>query len=165
MKLQQVMADKEEFITIIQENKAVIYKICYIYSHSQEELADLYQEVVLNLWLSWPGFRKESKAITWIYRVGLNTCVSFVRKDKRRIKALPLKTDINLFDESNHEFDALQELYKMIDCLNKLEKTLILLWLEERSYEEIALITGLSRSNVAVKLLRIKEKLKQMSDK
>src|SRR5574344_2321479 len=119
------MADKEEFITIIQENKAVIYKICYIYSHSQEELADLYQEVVLNLWRSWPGFRKESKASIWIYRVGLNTCISFVRKNKRRIKALPLKTDINLFDESNHEFDALQELYKMIDCLNK-EDNLIL---------------------------------------
>jgi RNA polymerase sigma-70 factor, ECF subfamily len=147
---------KSEFTEIIEEYKAVIYKVCYVYAQDKEEINDYYQEILINLWNSYPKFRGESKISTWIYKVSLNTCITFIRKKKRKPSTTPLSIDVTLFEDS--------ELYKLINRLEKMEKTLILLWLEEKNYDEIAEITGLTRSNVAVKLMRIKNKLKELSN-
>ena len=148
MKAQQ---QEKEFIALVEEYKQVIYKVCYIYASDPENLNDLYQEVVINLWKAFPRFRGECKASTWVYRIGLNTCISFFRKSKSK-------------PEEEDKTTQLHELYRMINRLGRLERALILLWLEEKSYQEMADITGLSRNNVAVKLNRIKEKLRIMSN-
>lgn len=155
---------KSEFTEIIEEYKAVIYKVCYVYAQDKEEINDYYQEILINLWNSYPKFRGESKISTWIYKVSLNTCITFIRKKKRKPSTTPLSIDVTLFEDSEANKQEIEELYKLINRLEKMEKTLILLWLEEKNYDEIADITGLTRSNVAVKLMRIKNKLKELSN-
>lgn len=156
---------EKEFIELVEEYKQVIYKVCYIYATDPDNLNDLYQEVVINLWKAFPRFRGECKASTWVYRIGLNTCISFFRKSKSRPEVVPISVDLETVAEEEVDRTAqLHELYRMINCLGQLERALILLWLEEKSYQEMADITGISRNNVAVKLNRIKEKLRTMSN-
>jgi len=155
---------EKEFISLVEEYKQVIYKVCYIYSTSEENLSDLYQEVVINLWKAFPHFRGDCKVSTWVYRIGLNTCISFFRKSKSRPQIVPLSVDLADFTEEEDTTALIHELYQMINRLGRIERALILLWLEEKSYQEIADITGLSRVNVGTKLNRIKEKLRTMSN-
>lgn len=155
---------EKEFISLVEAHKRIIYKVCYMYAADSESLNDLYQEVVINLWESFPRFRNECKASTWVYRIGLNTCISFFRKSKSRPEVVPVTIDLEMFDEESDKASRLRELYRMINRLGQLERALILLWLEEKSYQEIADITGISPSHVGVKLTRIREKLKAMSN-
>lgn len=155
---------EKEFVSLVEEHKKIIYKVCYIYATDELNLNDLYQEIVINIWNSFPRFRGECKVSTWVYRIGLNTCISFFRKSKSKPEVVPLTIDIESFAEEEDKTARLRELYRLINYLGKLERALILLWLEEKSYQEMADITGLTRSNVAVKLTRIKEKLKSMSN-
>jgi RNA polymerase sigma-70 factor, ECF subfamily len=160
--------DKQElekaFIALVEEHKRIIYKVCYVYAADRENLNDLYQEVVINLWKAYPRFRGECAASTWVYRIGLNTCISFFRKSKSRPEVVPITVDLEAFAEEEDKTASLRELYRMINSLGQLERALILLWLEERSYQEIADIIGISKNNVAVRLNRIREKLKTMSN-
>ncbi len=153
---------EKEFIDLLVGHKEVIYKVCFMYARDKDDVNDLYQETVLNLWKAFPGFRKDSLPSTWIYRIALNTCISDLRK-KKNMNYIPLEMNMDLYEECGHN-ELLDSLYQLIKRLNKLEKMFILLWLDEKSYEEIAEITGISRSNVAVRLHRIKDKLKKMSD-
>lgn len=155
---------EKEFISLVEAHKRIIYKVCYMYASDRENLNDLYQEVVINLWKAFPRFRGECEASTWVYRIGLNTCISFFRKSKSRPEVVPITMDLEAFADEEDQTARLNELYRMINSLNQLERALILLWLEERSYQEIAEIIGISRNNVAVKLNRIREKLKEMSN-
>lgn len=155
---------EKEFISLVEEHKRIIWKVCYIYAADRESLNDLYQEIVINLWKAFPRFRSECKASTWVYRIGLNTCISFFRKTKSRPEVVPITVDLESFDEESDKASYLRELYRMINRLDQLERALILLWLEEKSYQEIADITGISPSHVGVKLTRIREKLKSMSN-
>lgn len=155
---------EKEFISLVEAHKRIIYKVCYMYASDRENLNDLYQEVVINLWKAFPRFRGECEASTWVYRIGLNTCISFFRKSKSRPEVVPITMDLEAFADEEDQTARLNELYRMINSLNQLERALILLWLEERSYQEIAEIIGISRNNVAVKLNRIREKLKAMSN-
>lgn len=155
---------ENEFIAIIEDYQRVIYKVCYIYSTDNDHLNDLYQESVLNLWKSFPKFRNECKISTWIYRITLNTCTTFYRHHSRSPKFVPLTAQLEMISENADEISLIHELYNLINQLDKLEKALILLYLEERPYQEIADITGLSSTNVATKLSRIREKLKRMSN-
>jgi RNA polymerase sigma-70 factor (ECF subfamily) len=155
---------EKDFITLVEDYKQVIYKVCYVYAADPENLNDMYQEVVINLWKAYPRFRGESKVSTWIYRISLNTCISFYRKSKKKPEIIPLTIDLEAQACSDDKSLQIRELYQMINWLGRLERALILLWLEEKSYQEIADITGLSRNNIAVKLNRIKEKLKTMSN-
>ena len=148
------MTLKEEYTQMVMEYKDVIFKVCYIYAE-KEYIDDYYQEVLIQLWRSFPKFRGDSKLSSWIYRI---------RKKKRNLPLAPIDVEVTIYDESFEKRQQLEVLYNLINKLNKLEKSIILLWLEERSYEEIASITGLSRNNVAIKLNRIKEKLKNMSN-
>ncbi|NCB19859.1 MAG: sigma-70 family RNA polymerase sigma factor [Bacteroidia bacterium] len=156
------MNTKEEFLILLEQSRNIIYKICYVYSTDLHPQEDLFQEVVINLWNSWPRFRHDCKAQTWVYRISLNTCISYLRKSKSRPDYLPLTQNIEVVAE---EFDLARtrELYNLINKLDKIEKALVLLYIEEKSHEEISQIIGIPRTNVAVKLFRIKEKLKQMS--
>lgn len=146
---------------MVNRYKDVIFKVCYVYA-SREELEDYYQEVLIQLWRSLPKFRNESKMSTWIYRISLNTCISYVRKNKKVNKVSLI--DLDFIDNDIEKKYYIDELYLLINRLNKFEKAIILLWLEERDYEEIASIVGISKNNVAVKLNRIKEKLRRMSN-
>ena len=146
---------------MVNRYKDVIFKVCYVYA-SREELEDYYQEVLIQLWRSLPKFRNESKMSTWIYRVSLNTCISYVRKNKKVNKVSLI--DLDFIDNDIEKKYYIDELYLLINRLNKFEKAIILLWLEDRDYEEIASIVGISKNNVAVKLNRIKDKLRRMSN-
>lgn len=155
---------ENEFIALIENYQRVIYKVCYLYSKDKDNLNDLYQESILNLWRSYPRFRNECKASTWIYKITLNTCISFFRRFSKSPKFVPLSATLETIIDNNNEIALIHELYNLINRLGNLEKALILLYLEEKSYQEIANITGLSLTNVATRLCRIKEKLKRMSN-
>ena len=155
---------EKEFLEMIEAQKRTIYKVCYIYANNQDDLNDLFQETVLNLWKSFPRYRGDSKLVTWVYRIAMNTCITFLRRSGTRPQAIPLTADMAQIAADEGTAAQLQELYKLINQLGKLERALILLWLEERSYQEMADILGISKANVAVKLNRVKEKLKKMSN-
>ncbi|GAE82973.1 RNA polymerase sigma factor [Bacteroides reticulotermitis] len=160
----EVNGDTErEFMALIRTYERVIYKVCYLYARPNAPLNDLYQDVVLNLWKAYPKFRGECKISTWFYRIALNTCISFVRKEKNVPEMISLTGDFDrLIEENDPLNDMLRQLYQLINQLGQLDKSIILLYLEEKSYEEIAEITGLTLTNVATKLSRIKDKLKKM---
>ena len=150
---------EQEFVSVVREYERVIYKVCYLYTTPNATLNDLYQEVVLNLWKAFPKFRRECKISTWIYRIALNTCISFIRKEKNIPEIVTLTQEADRTEETDETQAMLRQLYRMINRLGQLEKSIILLYLEEKSYEEIAEITGLTLTNVATKLSRIKDKL------
>ena len=154
---------EQEFLSVIREYERVIYKVCYLYTNPNAPLNDLYQDVILNLWKAYPKFRKECKISTWIYRIALNTCISFFRKEKNvpEIVTLTYETDW-VIEEHDPIHEMLRQLYQVINQLGQLDKSIILLYLEDKSYEDIAEITGLTVTNVATKLSRIKDKLKKM---
>lgn len=156
---------EKEFTQMIIENRQIIFKVCYIYTTDEYTIEELSQETLLNLWRAYPRFRGESKLSTWIYRVAMNTCISYMRQASSRPQTTALPFDLRSEIETDGDRNYyLQELYAMINRLGKLERALILLWLEDRSYAEISEILGISKTNVAVLLHRTKEKLKRMSN-
>ena len=159
------MNEQEQFfLSLVEQHKQIIYKVCFMYASDDETVNDLFQEVTLNLWKSLPRFRGDSKATTWVYRIAVNTCISWLRVSGKRIKTVPLTFSMTELLSDEQEKENLRELYAMINRLGKLERALILLWLEERSYEEIAEILDISVSNVGVRINRIKAKLVLMSN-
>ena len=156
---------EQEFLNMVEAQKRTIYKVCYMYANERDDLNDLFQETVLNLWKSFPRYRGESTLNTWVYRIAMNTCITFLRRSNTRPQTIPMTANVaDLMAEEESKAGQLQELYRLINQLGKLERALILLWLEERSYDEMADILGISKANVAVKLFRTKEKLKKMSN-
>ena len=156
------MDNKEtEFSRIIREQKATIYTVCYMFSKDKEEVDDLFQEVLVRLWQGYDSFQGKSDLRTWIYRVSLNTCISIDRKKKRR-KTQPLLEGVDLFDKNDADNRQTDLLHERIGRLQAFDRAIVLLWLENLSYEEIAQIVGISVKNVSVRLYRIKEQLKQM---
>lgn len=153
---------EREFLEMIRQHSGIIYKVAILYQDKENVLDDLYQEVVLNLWKSFPTFRGDSSSSTWIYRVALNTCVSFFRKSKRKPMYVELSSDLKIPFADNTMY--INDLYTLINQLSKLERAIIFLWLEEKSYKEIAEIIGISATNVSTRINRIKEKLKKMSN-
>lgn len=151
-----------EFEMMIFENQPLILKICSIYASNEVDREDLFQEIVINLWQGIKGFEGKSKLSTWIYRVGLNTAISKARKMKRNVlqytQSLPDREWV-VDSTQEHEVEAL---YKAIEFLKPTEKAIVLLYLENKSYEEISEIVGIGKSNVSVKLVRLKKKLEQL---
>ena len=154
---------EQEFLSVIREYERVIYKVCYLYTTPNATLSDLYQEVVLNIWKAFPKFRRECKISTWIYRIALNTCISFIRKEKNIPEIVTLTQEADRSEEDDETQAMLRQLLPDDKPVRAMEKSIILLYLEEKSYEEIAEITGLTITNVATKLNRIKDKLKKMN--
>ena len=133
------------------QNKRIIYKICFMYARDNDDINDLYQDV------------GHSSVSTWIYRITLNTCITNLRK-KKNYDYVPLKQDIDILDDCEHD-ECMKHLYQLIHQLDNVDKMYIMLWLDEKSYDEIAEIVGVGRNNVAIRIHRIKEKLKKMSNR
>ncbi|MCL1626922.1 RNA polymerase sigma factor [Bacteroides caecicola] len=150
-----------DFIRILKEYKTTIYTVCFMFSKDKDEVNDMYQEVSINLWKGFDNFAQKSEMKTWIYRISLNTCISFDRKKKRR-KTVPLTVDIDLFEDNDHESKQIKALYNRINKLEPFDRAIILLWLENLPYDEIGAIVGISTKNVSVRLSRIREQLKNM---
>ena len=155
------MQNKNEFVRVIQENEALIYKVSKVYTNSREDAQDLYQEIVYQLWKSFGSFRHESKLSTWMYRIALNTAISNLNKEKRKGTFLPISDWVLNRTETD---DPLREerfelLYAHIRELSTVEKGIILIYLEGKSYEEMAAITGFTTTNIGTRLGRIKQKL------
>ena len=153
-----------EFAQTVREHKGTIYTVCYMFSNNPEEVADLFQEILINLWKGFAKFRGDSNIRTWIYRVSLNTCISSERKKSRKIETLPLTMDINLFSDSDDDTKQIQLLRNRINKLGPFDRAIVLLWLENLSYDEIGAIVGISAKNVSIRLVRIKDQLKNMSN-
>ena len=155
---------EKEFTDILREHKGTIYTVCYMFSNNSDEVADLFQEILINIWNGFRKFRGESSLNTWIWRVSFNTCVSHSKKNSRRPKTAPLSMDINLFDESQEDVRQIKMLQKRIKKLGPFDRAIVLLWLEDMSYAEIGEIVGISEKNVSVRLVRIREQLKKMNN-
>lgn len=150
---------EKEFEAIVRQHKGTIYTVCYMFSKDKDEVEDLFQETLINMWRGFENFRGDSKADTWIWRVALNTCLSNDRKKRRRGEHVPLEMASDLFTDSDDESRQIQQLKARINQLQVMDRALVLLWLENMSYEEIGAIMGISVKNVSVKLVRIKEQL------
>jgi len=161
------MIDKrtEIFLKRISENRSIIHKVCNVYCNNAEEKKDLMQEITLQLWKAFPAFKEQSLFSTWMYRVAFNTAVTNIRKSKKhpihealseKQYHLVEKEDIPNLDEE------INRLYRAIGKLNDIEKAIILLYLEKKSYAEIGEIVGLSEKNISVRIVRIKSKLKKL---
>ena len=153
-----------DFARIVREHKSTIYTVCYMFSKDEEEVADLFQDILVNLWKGYAKFREDSSVRTWIYRVSLNTCISADRKKKKKGETVPLDMNINLFDDSVEDMKQIRMLQSRISRLGPFDRAIVLLWLENLSYDEIGAVVGITAKNVSVRLFRIKEQLKKMSD-
>lgn len=154
---------EQEFSRLIHEYKSTIYTVCYMFSKDKEEVNDLFQDILINIWNGISHFEGKSKISSWIYRISLNTCISADRK-KRRIPTIPLEMDIDLYEDNDTDSRQIQMLYKRIHRLQPFSRAIVLLWLEGMPYDEIASIVGISAKNVSVRLARIREELKNMKD-
>lgn len=152
------------FAQMIREHKSTIYTVCFMFSKDSDEVSDLFQEVLINLWKGYESFQNRSNIDTWIWKVSFNTCISYERKKQKRA-TLPLTMDINLFEDKDEDSRQIRQLYNRIHRLKPFDRAIVLLWLENMSYEEIGAIVGISTKNVSVRLYRIKEELKKMSNR
>ncbi len=161
--------NKKELVKLIQENKGIVFKICNSYCHNKGDREDLAQEIIYQLWKSGKTFHADQKFSTWMYKVALNVAISFYRKSKRANELVSFKEnlkDIEDDDFENADYENEYEktrksLQKSINELKELDRALMILFLEAKSYKEIAEILGITETNVATKISRIKDKLKQ----
>lgn len=156
---------EKEFLHIIRKNQGIIHKVCNIYCDTEDDRNDLFQEIVVQLWKSYPNFRRESKVSTWMYRVALNTAITSFKKSKRRPDQSSLTYDNFQIEDEKYDTETeenIKVLHKAIQQLTGIEKSIVLLYLENKKYEEIAEITGITQNYVRVKMNRIKKKLKKL---
>jgi RNA polymerase sigma factor (sigma-70 family) len=153
------------FIQLIEEHKAMLFKICRIYQNDEADRDDLMQEMILQLWIAFDSFKGKSKFSTWMYRVALNTAIIFFKKQKRRPDNEPLPDQLDHLAADPVDTSKDQQLtlfYKAVQQLNKVEKALIFLYMEDQPYENIARDLGISEINVRVRINRTKNKLKEI---
>ena len=153
---------EKDFLKIVEDNQGIIYKVCKMYRDTKEDQEDLFQEIVLQLWKSYPKYRGESKVSTWMYRIALNTAIAIFRKNKIELEfneKIP-KENHSKYKETPSENE--ERLFDAIRTLNKAERAIIALYLEDYPYNEIGEIIGITENYVGVKISRIKEKLKHI---
>jgi len=155
---------EKEFEKRICEHGALIHKVCRIYAYTEADRQDLFQEIVIHLWKAYPNFKGHSKFSTWLYRVAINTAITGKRKQKNFITSYePELLPSHLPDEKGQEEEQWQQLYKAIERLNEIEKAIVMLYMEDRSYEEMEDVLGISQGNLRVKMTRIKDKLRLLT--
>ena len=153
-----------EFVTQIEKHQNLIHKICRLYSNGDAEHKDLFQEITIQLWKAYPKFRGDSKFSTWMYRVGINTAISLYRKSKLRIQSYSFD-DVSYKIPQTETYDDTQDqqlksIYAALKQFNDIDKAVIFLYLEDKSYKEISEMIGITEVNARVKMNRIKKKLK-----
>ena len=161
-KYKKMKQQEEQFARLVREHKSTIYTVCYMFSHDEDEVNDLFQETLINMWKGIDSFREESKISTWIYRVALNTCLLQERKKKREVPKVPLTMNLNFFEDDDAHSKQVRQLHERIGKLGLVDRAIVMMWLEGMSYDEIGAVMGISAQNVGVKLFRIKEQLKKM---
>lgn len=155
--------EEKKFVNLINEHQGLIHKVCIMYENDPEVRNDLFQEIVLQLWRSFPSFRGEAKITTWMYRIALNTAISGFRKGTRKIKTEDLKdVHFNISETGDNAEENLQRLQLAIRQLSEIDRAMIMMALEEVPYEEIAETIGISQNNVRVRMNRIREKLRKL---
>ena len=154
---------EKQFEELVKQYKRTIYSVCYMFSRDKEEINDLFQEILVRLWLGFDQFEQRSSVNTWVYRIALNTAINSDKRAKRRPQTVPLSTDIDPYDPQDSSLEQVRQLYALINQLDVMDRGLVLLWLEGIGYDEIAAIMGITVANVGIKLHRIKEKLVQKS--
>jgi len=160
--MKDLNTSRNNFLQLIETNQRIIHKISFLYTNTREEKEDLFQEICLQLWKSYTSFESKSAFSTWLYKVSLNTAISQLRKNERRpvfSDLHPSFTKVQTEPETKNEETEL--LHRAIAQLSRVKKAIILLWLEEKSYDEIASIIGISKSNVSIQLVRIKKELEK----
>ena len=156
---------ESEFIALLEEHQNIVHRICRIYTQSEAEHKDLFQEISIQLWRSFDRFEGKSKFSTWMYRVGLNTAITLNRKNKKRIDTYEINEEINGIELDDYDpviDEQLNWLYEEIEKFSEIDKALVLLYLENKRYNEIAETLGISTVNARVKMNRIKQRLKKM---
>jgi len=157
------LEEEKKFVNLINEHQGLIHKVCIMYENNREVRNDLFQEIVLQLWKSFPTFRGEAKISTWMYRIALNTAISGFRKETRKIVTEDLKEmHFNISEHGDESEEKLQKLQWAIRQLNEIDRAMIMMALEEVPYEEIAETIGISQNNVRVRMNRIREKLRKL---
>lgn len=149
-----------DFERMVMDNKSSIYSVCYMFVGSRAEADDLFQEVLINLWNGFEKFRNDSEPRSWVYRVSMNTCISYKRK--KHIRTTPLDIAPDIIGGDTTESRQTTQLHQRIAKLEPVDRAIVLLWLENLSYNEIAAIVGISIRALSVRLVRIKEKLKSL---
>lgn len=155
-----------EFVQLINEHTGLIQKVCRLYAATAQDRQDLFQEIVIQLWRAIPKFRQESKLTTWMYRVALNTAISSYRKQQRSIDTTDIDfvmADIADDNKAAEKEEKLKLLYGAIARLPEIEKAIVLLYLDDKSYEEMEEILGINQNNLRVRMNRVKEKLRQLT--
>lgn len=156
---------EKEFVQRLQDHQRLVHKVCRIYTDHPEDHEDLFQDIVMQLWRAYPSFRAESKFSTWAYRVALNTAMTLHRKrhcqpqvdQEKELHHLLIKAE-----QSDAEDEKVEALYKAIHLLSDVEKALVMLYLEDKSYREMGEILGISEGNARIKMMRTREKLKSL---
>lgn len=154
---------EHSFVTQLEENQNIVHKICRLYTNDNDAHKDLFQEITIQLWRAYPKFRGDSKFSTWMYRVALNTAITLYRKSKRMVKTqdfedVSFKISAQEYDETIEE--QLKLMYRAVKDLNDIDKALVFLYLEDKSYREISELLGITEVNSRVKMNRIKAKLR-----
>lgn len=160
------MDKEQQFIMLLDENQKIVHKVCNLYMDSTSDREDLFQEITLQSWKAYGNFKGNSKFSTWLYRVALNTAITFFRKEKRKPKIFSAEILPELHPEAYDPVEEqVQAMYKAIGELSKIDKAVVMLYLEDYSYLEVGEMLGISANNVAVKMNRIKTKLKEQTHK
>ncbi len=156
---------EHSFVTNLEQNQNIVHKVCRIYTNDPDSHNDLFQEITIQLWKAYPKFRGDAKFSTWMYRVALNTAITLYRKSKRSlnttdIESIDFKIKAEEYDDEVEQ--QLKLMYAAVKQLNDIEKALVFLYLEDKSYKEIAETMGISEVNARVKMNRVKTKLKKI---
>ena len=156
----------KQFEQQINTHKGIIYKVTNLYAYTDANRQDLFQEIVLQLWRAFPKFRGDAKLSTWVYRIALNTAISGLRREKKDI--VSFMPDLSPYDNgeitgNNGEERKLVLLYNAIKQLNQVDKAMVMLYLEDKTYADMEDILGISQGNIRVRITRIKEKLRQLT--
>jgi len=157
---------EKQFEKDIRENELLIHKVCRMYAYTNDDRKDLFQEIVIQLWKAYPKFNGEAKFSTWLYRVALNTAITGLRKQRNFITSYePASLNVNISDDNYSETgeERLQQLHKAIEQLSQVEKAIVMLYMEDKQYDEMEDILGISQGNLRVKMNRIKEKLRELT--
>lgn len=155
--------DKETFLEVLEAHRGIIFKVCNSYCTHLEDRKDLAQEIILQLWKSYPSYKDAYKLSTWIYRIALNVSISYARKSRvrKRYPMLPLEDFLQISSDPDKPQEEIQLLQTFIGQLDELSKALMILYLDGYSHEEIATLLHISQSNVGTKISRIKRQLKK----